>query len=294
MQPILDLYATSLLLRGLADNSIAAYRHDLTDFLRVCGLPAEQVTSSDVRRYLAGLRANGLSNASQLRKVIALRQFFRWMTAEGLIADDPTRDLDAPKLAETLPEVLSVKEVQQILLLPDTTRPGGLRDRAMLEVLYGSGVRVSELIAMRPADLLAGKPAFRVVGKGGKERIAPLSGDADYWIERWLSQGRPIFFRPEHPTDRLFIGRTARPLSRQSAWKLVKKYVEQAGITRDVSPHTFRHSFATHLLDHGADLRTIQLLLGHSDISTTQVYTHVSVQRLQEVYTKYHPRGRGA
>jgi len=273
--------------RGLSHNTIEAYQRDLRQHLeRVAAqgvaLPSA-VLESHVILYLGRLRRSGAAPATVMRKVSALRSFYRYLVREEIIAADPTAGLPAPQLLRHLPSVLSIEEVQRLLAQPDPAKPRGLRDRAMLELLYATGLRVSELVGLQRGDVNMDLGLLRCVGKGAKERIVPVGRPALAALEAYLTcrqDASPV----------LFLGNKGRPLTRVAFWRIIARYARQAGIEDPISPHTLRHSFATHMLDGGADLRAIQELLGHANIVTTQIYTHISVDRLREVYRAYHPR----
>lgn len=280
--------------RGLSPASVEAYRRDLEAF---CGwLDREGATGRPdreaLRRYLRALRQRGLSSRSAARALSALRGFFAFGCASLGWTDDPTANLLSPRAGLSLPRAISEKEVDALLAAPDVATPLGLRDRAMLELLYASGLRVSEIVQL-PRDRVDLDSGFlRVTGKGGKERLAPFGASAARWLRQYLAQARPGLDRRHSAA--LFLSTRGGPMTRQRCWQLVERYGRAAGIRGRVTPHSLRHSFATHLLEHGADLRALQMMLGHSDIATTQVYTQVSRSRLRSVYDRYHPRaGRG-
>ncbi len=280
--------------RGLARNTLESYGRDLRDFSEwvKAGAAGEHLHSGAmVLGYLDHLRREGRSTATVARRLAALRAFYAYLDQERGLAVDPTRHLQSPKLERRLPEVLTVSEVTALLALPDLSQPTGVRDRAMLELLYATGIRVSELIALDLNDWTPEPPRLRCRGKGGKERVIPVGREAVRMVTRYLEDGRRRLLRGRDPGV-LFLNHRGARMTRQGFWKLVKKYAEQAGIRKVIGPHTLRHSFATHLLERGADLRAVQEMLGHADISTTQIYTHVSSRRLQEVYQAAHPRAR--
>jgi integrase/recombinase XerD len=218
------------------------------------------------------------------------RRFYRWAVREGLCQTDPTVRMDAPKQRMRLPGTLTESQVEALLAAPDIHESLGLRDRAMLELLYASGLRVSELVELKSVHVGLNEGVLRIMGKGSKERLVPFGAEAGEWLQRYLSQGRPLILGNQ-VSDALFVTGRGGPMTRQMFWKLIKKYALLAGITQPLSPHTLRHAFATHLLNHGADLRVVQMLLGHADISTTQVYTHVARERLRQLHARHHPRG---
>lgn len=278
--------------KGLASNSIISYRRDLQEFvdhLRRERKGAAAASRDDIRQFLAALYRRGLSARSVARHLVALRNFFRFLAREGRITTDPTTELDAPQFGQTLPKFLAADEVEALLRQPDPGTPAGLRDRAMLELLYATGMRVSELIRLRGEDFQLNLGIVRCQGKGSKERLIPVGKSAVRAVEDYARQGRAqIAKRLTSPN--FFLNQRGGPLSRVGFWKILRNYGRAAGIRAPLSPHVVRHSFATHLLERGADLRSIQLMLGHSDISTTQIYTHVVKERLKQVYQAHHPR----
>jgi integrase/recombinase XerD len=278
--------------KGLAENSISSYRRDLIDFcdfLRSRGKDFENAGRDDVRAFLAALYGRGMGARSVARHLISLRSFFRFLAKENRLHTDPTADVDAPKLEQTLPRYLTTGEVDTLLKQPDISTPLGLRDDAMLQLLYATGVRVSELVRLRCSDLDSGVGIVRCLGKGNKERLIPVGEAALRAVDTYVRGGRSNFCK-KGPEPFLFLNHRGGPLSRVGFWKILAKYGRQAGISFPLAPHLLRHSFATHLLERGADLRSIQLMLGHSDISTTQIYTHVLTERLKQVYQNHHPR----
>jgi len=288
-----ELFLDALWLEsGLSENTLAAYRNDLQHFAVWLDAQARtlfQVQSQDISRYLAERHVQGCSARSDARLLSSLRRFYRYQLRERRMPYDPTVALDSPRLGRPLPGTLSEQEVEALLLAPDVTRVIGLRDRCMLEILYAAGLRVSELVGLEVQQLNRQRGLVRIIGKGDKERLVPLGDEALGWVENYLRQARPDLLRG-HGGDALFPGQGGRPITRQTFWHRIKRYAAQAGIRRSLSPHTLRHAFATHLLNHGADLRVVQLLLGHSDLSTTQIYTHVARQRLKDLHAAHHPR----
>lgn len=277
--------------KGLAANSVRAYAADLRHFgqwLADRGTPLERVERVDLVRYFQALRNAGISARSVARALAAIRGLFRFLVAEKHLTKDPTENVETPKLWTTLPKALAAPEVEALLAAPDRTTTLGERDFAMLEVLYATGLRVSELIRIRLDELVLDAGFLRTIGKGSKERIVPFGDSAKDAVVAWIEGGRRRLDR--HGDAALFLSNRGRPLSRQSVWMMISKYARAAGIRAPISPHVLRHSFATHLLEHGADLRSVQMMLGHSDISTTQIYTHVSRARLQRIYEEFHPR----
>jgi integrase/recombinase XerD len=279
--------------RGLSENTLAAYRRDLASFARWAGkrsLEPENAGRADLQAYLASLLAAGRSPRSAARVLSCLRGFFRFLLREGLRDDDPSLDLEAPRLGRPLPKTLSEKEVEALLAAPDTGEALGMRDRCMFEVLYACGLRVSELTGLTLSQISLAQGVLRVTGKGGKERLVPIGEEALHWLQRYVMTARPELLRGR-TSDALFPGRDGGPITRQAFWYRIRHHARSAGIARPLSPHVLRHAFATHLVNHGADLRVVQLLLGHSDLSTTQIYTHVARARLQELHDRHHPRG---
>jgi len=281
--------------RDLADNSVASYKRDINRYITF--LENEKIETWDqIDRYLIvlflqRLKEQGQSENSIIRMTSSLRQFHQFLRQEKITEKDPMQYVETPKKAETLPKVLSLDEVDQLLNTPDTTREIGLRDRAILEVMYATGLRISELVHLKMDELHLTMGFIQTVGKGNKERIIPIGGEAVKWLDDYLENGRPIFLsRASDESPYVFLNARGSGLSRQGVWKNLKKMVQQTNIKQNVTPHMLRHSFATHLLENGADLRIVQELLGHSDISTTQIYTHITKARMKDVYDEYHPR----
>jgi integrase/recombinase XerD len=293
MGPYIDAFLEHLIVeRGLSQNSLEAYRRDLARYAGYLKGRQKQVMALDrteVPRYLLVLRETGLSPRSVSRHLSSIRQFHRFLVREHHATDDPTAHLESPRPWRRLPMVLTGEEVERLLAPRETTHPQDFRDLAMLEVLYASGLRVSELVSLRLADLDLTVGTVRVLGKGDKERLVPLGDAAAASLRAYLTHGRPRLEK-RRPSPHLFLGRHGRKLTRQMFWHLLKRYAAAAGITKRVTPHTLRHSFATHLLERGADLRSVQMMLGHADIGTTQIYTHLSRAHLKAVYDKHHPR----
>ena len=279
--------------KGLSRNTLAAYLSDLQrfkDFVQQERLPALQdLTPDHITGYLAKRRQQGVAARTLARELVSIKTLYRFLREEGTLAVDPTEQISTPQQRQVLPDVLSLDEVEQLLEAPDTDTSLGKRDAAMLEVLYATGLRVSELVEMYLGDVHAITGYIKVRGKGGKERLVPMGEVAAGRVEDYVLTGRPELAKGRQAAA-LFINRSARGLTRQALWKIVKKYVGQVAIHKSISPHTLRHSFATHLLAGGADLRSLQHMLGHVDISTTQIYTHVVQHRLRAVYTEHHPR----
>ncbi|HEX7630200.1 MAG TPA: site-specific tyrosine recombinase XerD [Candidatus Methylomirabilis sp.] len=291
--PDLDRFLEHLVVeRGLRQNSMEAYHRDLARYLTYLTDRGKQPTAldrTDVSRYLLALRETELNPRSVARHLSAIRQFHRFLVREERATEDPTAHLEAPRPWQRLPVVLSSEEVDQLLAVRAAVTPQALRNQAMLELIYASGLRVSELIGLRLASLDLGIGIVRVVGKGDKERLVPVGETAANSLRAYLRDGRPRLEKGR-PSDSLFLGRHGQGLTRQMFWQLVKKIARTAGITKTVTPHTLRHSFATHLLERGADLRSVQVMLGHADIGTTQIYTHLSRTHLKAIYDKFHPR----
>ncbi len=280
--------------RGLSRNSLEAYDRDLRRYLGrlgACGVSAAgQVARAHISGFLVELAGYGLSPVTLARTISAIRGFHRFLSGEGLAPSDPSADLESPKPPQRLPEVLDYPSIERLLSQPDPSSPLGLRDRAMLELMYACGLRVSELLALSLKDLFFGEGFLRCLGKGSKERLIPVGGSAVEWVCRYAGEARPALAGKQE-TETLFLNCRGRPLSRMGFWKILKSYAAKAGIRKRVHPHILRHSFATHLLEGGADLRSVQEMLGHADISTTQIYTHVDREYLKEVHRQFHPRG---
>lgn len=280
--------------KNLADNTITAYEFDLKRFneyiLSAKITSLEAVKSEDISRYIYTLYDLGLVEASIARNLSAIRTFYRFLFAEGDLKSNPTALVDTPKLTTKLPKVLSITEVLSLLEQPDLSDRLGIRDRAMLEFLYATGVRVSELIQIKLRDLSAENKLVRVIGKGRKERLVPCGEVALHFVQRYIKEVRNSLIKPaSRPMDYLFLNWRGNPMTRMGFWKILQRYCKKAGIKQKISPHTLRHSFATHLLEGGADLRAVQEMLGHSDISTTQIYTHLDREYLLEVHKTFHP-----
>lgn len=280
--------------RGLSANTLASYQSDLRHCARwlqaskAAGLL--QARRDQLLAYLADGVEKGVQPRTSARRLSTFRQFFQWALRENLLGIDPTAQIEAPRLGRPLPKSLSEAEVDALLEAPDTGTPEGLRDRAMLEVLYATGLRVSELVGLQPDQISLTQGLVRVIGKGGKERLVPLGDEAVSWVGRFMSGARADLLGGQ-PCVALFPTRRRSGMTRQAFWYRIKKHAQVAGIRQALSPHTVRHAFATHLVNHGADLRVVQLLLGHSSLSTTQIYTHVARERLQALHAQHHPRG---
>ena len=278
---------------GLAANTLVAYRRDLTLFAdwlgREHGRALAAASETDLRQYALSRHA-GSAPTSTNRRLTVFKRFFRWAVRERLIDADPTLKLDSARQPLRVPKTLSEGQVEALLAAPVVETPLGLRDRAMLELLYASGLRVSELVTLKTVHVSFVECALHVTGKGSKERLVPFGEEALCWIERYVAEARPAILE-RRSSDALFVTGRGGPMTRQMFWKLIKAHALRAGITAPLSPHTLRHAFATHLLNHGADLRAVQMLLGHADISTTTIYTHVARERLKQLHALHHPRG---
>ena len=273
--------------RKMSPNTVASYCSDVADFLKSSGADPAKATSSQITDYFA-TRSEELSKRSQARALSALRSFFDWAIMEDIRSDNPCDNIDSPKLGRYLPAVLSIEEVDRIIESVDCSTPKGIRDRAILETLYGSGLRVSEAVGLRISDIFLDKRFLRIIGKGDKQRIVPMGGSEAAAIEAYL-QVREIPAGPDYD-DILFLNRFGKSLSRVSMFKMIKEQAVLAGIFKDISPHTFRHSFATHLIENGADLRAVQEMLGHESILTTEIYTHIDSSTWQAAVLEHHPR----
>lgn len=279
--------------RGLSQNTLAAYRADLTGLARwlaQSGVALTDATRDQLMRYIAARVEGGARPRSTARQLSSIRRFFRHQVTQGRLADDPSARIDMPRLGRPLPKSLTEGEVERLLNAPPADKPLGIRDRAMLEVLYSSGLRVTELVELRLDQMNLRQGLVRVVGKGDRERLVPLGEEAQAWLDRHLREARPELLRGR-VSDYVFPTSRGDYMTRQAFWHLIKRYAAAADIATRLSPHTLRHAFATHLLNHGADLRAVQMLLGHSDLSTTQIYTHVARERLKQVHADHHPRG---
>lgn len=280
--------------RGLSDNSLNSYRRDLEAYARSLdgsvSLTLTQADDVNLNQYLVERYKKGFSARSTARFLSAVRGFYQYCYRESLIQHDPTLRVEMPKLGKPLPKTLGETDVEALLAAPSLDDPLEFRDKAMLELLYACGLRVSELVGLTTYDLNLRQGVVRMMGKGSKERLVPMGEEAIYWLQRYLVEARGFLLRSPD-SDVLFPSSRGQQMTRQTFWHRIKHYVVIAGISAEVSPHTLRHAFATHLLNHGADLRVVQLLLGHSDLSTTQIYTHVARHRLQELHQRHHPRG---
>jgi integrase/recombinase XerD len=279
--------------RGLSENTLGAYRADLVALsqrLSRRGQDLVKAGRADILDYIAWRVEKGAKPRSTARQLSSFRRFYRYMLREGVIGEDPTAQIAMPKIGRALPQSLTEEEVEALLAAPNVSEPLGHRDRAMLEVLYATGVRVSELINLRMTQVNLNQGVLRIVGKGDRERLIPLGDEAQDWLRDFIDGPRAEILL-ERQTDYLFPTRRGDRMTRQAFWHIIKRYAKKAGINKKLSPHTVRHAFATHLLNNGADLRVVQLLLGHSDVSTTQIYTHVARERMKELHSRHHPRG---
>ncbi|BCM25975.1 site-specific tyrosine recombinase XerD [Methyloradius palustris] len=293
-QSLLDEFIDRIWLEeGLARNTLDSYRQDLSQFAvwlqKQLTKNLAEVSQGDIQQYLA-YRFPTSKPRSVSRLIASLRRLYRFALRENKISIDPTLQIDSPKLPRSLPKSLSEDEVESLLQAPNLDDPIGLRDRAMLEVLYASGLRVSELVGLKVTEVSLSDGVVRATGKGSKTRLVPLGEEAVEWVARYLNEGRPEILQ-KRLSDSLFVTQRGASMTRQAFWYLIKRYALLAGIHKPMSPHVLRHAFATHLLNHGADLRVVQMLLGHADISTTQIYTHVARERLKQLHSMHHPRG---
>ncbi len=293
--PLLDEWLEHLIVeRNLSENTVDAYRRDVAEFLAYFKSPPapglEQITAAALTGYFKTLLDNKIAARSRGRKLSAIRMFYRHLVAQKHVNADPTQNMENPGAAKYLPKVLNAKQVDALLEQPDQDAKEGLRDAAMLELLYSTGMRVSELVNVKSADLNMTGGYIMTMGKGAKERVIPLGERALDMVKRYYGKARPLYIKKTNP-EALFLTRLGRPMTRQMFWRLIKKYAVKAGISAQISPHVLRHSFATHLLERGADLRAVQMMLGHSSMTTTQIYTHINRTRLAEIQAKAHPRG---
>lgn len=294
MDNFIDIFISYLSVeRGLSRNTIVSYRRDLQDYLDY--LTGQKVNSLDkadrsrITDFMHELKRLGLNANSIARKLAAIKSFYRFLVREKILKQDLTSLLESPKLWRKIPDTLSFQEVENLIDQPDLGKKGGIRDRAILELLYATGMRVSELTQLKVQDVNLDVGFVRCLGKGNKERIVPLGRKAIGWVNKYIEKERPYFLK-KAATESLFLTRLHKRISRQSVWKMLKRYARRARIRKEIHPHILRHSFATHLLERGADLRSVQEMLGHSDISTTQIYTHINKDRLRTIHKKFHPR----
>lgn len=296
MRKFIDEYLAVLKLeKNLSDNSVKSYKSDLTRLLNFLVdkkiSDYNEVDHHIISQFLQLLKSNGLTGSSASRYLSSLRGFFSYLYANNYIMKDPTERVSSAKVIRKLPEVLSLYEIEKILEQPDTSDKLGLRDKAILELFYSSGLRVSELIELKISDLFLDDEVIRVLGKGSKQRIVPVGSSAVKWLREYILKSRPLLEQRIRSKNYIFLNLRGTKLSRMGVWKIVERYTKEAGIKKEVHPHTFRHSFATHLLEGGADLRSVQEMLGHSDISTTQIYTHIDREYIKQVHKDFHPRG---
>lgn len=296
MEIFLKEYLTTLKLeRNLSGNTVSSYKNDISSllgFLETLDITdPSQVSKKELNSFFSSLSKTGLSSNSAARYYSSIKGFFRYLFIQNYIKENPMEKVSSPKLKKGLPLVLSVTEVDSILSRPDTSNVLGLRDKALLELLYACGVRVSELLGLKVSDLFFNEEMIRVFGKGSKERLVPVGRSAVKWVNEYLIKSRPMLEKKHKSENFLFLNKRGTKLSRMGIWKIVDKYVKDAGIKKEVHPHTFRHSFATHLLEGGADLRAVQEMLGHADISTTQIYTHIDREYIKQMHKDFHPRG---
>ncbi|MFB0968864.1 MAG: site-specific tyrosine recombinase XerD [Pseudomonadales bacterium] len=294
-QNLIDKYIDSLWLeKGLSQNTLDSYQRDLkalTKWLDESNRSLQSVRREDLLKYLADRMGSGIKARSTARALSCLRSFYRYLLREKVIKVDPTLRIENPKLGRPLPDSLTESDVERLLAAPDLTTPIGIRDRAMLEVLYACGLRVTELVSLRLTDMNLRQGVLRVMGKGSKERLVPLGEEAISWLQRFIQDSRDELLKKNLSEDVVFPSNQGKMMTRQTFWHRIKIHAQDAGIKKKLSPHTLRHAFATHLVNHGADLRVVQLLLGHSDLSTTQIYTHIAQQRMKELHAEHHPRG---
>ncbi len=292
---LIDLFQDNLWVeRGVSDNTLSAYGSDLRGLAEAPSATLDrrlhEAPRSDLMAHLAKRVQAGAQPRTTARLLSSLRRFYRYLLREGRIESDPSALIEAPKLGRSLPKSLTERDVETLLAIPRIEDALGLRDRAMLELLYACGLRVSELVGLTLTEVSLTQGVVRIFGKGGKERLVPMGEESIEWLERYLRQGRAELLGG-HLSEALFVTRRGDSMTRQAFWYLIKRYALAAGINKPISPHTLRHAFATHLLNHGADLRVLQMLLGHSDLSTTQIYTHVARERLKSLHAQHHPRG---
>jgi integrase/recombinase XerD len=295
MDELTQTYLDYLIIeKGLSHNTILSYSEDLIRFLNFLEKnkinAIHGVDTTTILAWLIDLAKNGLSAKSRARHLISIRGFFKYLLNEKIIIANPLKNVDIPKTGLSLPKFMTVQEVSDLLDVPDIRKPRELRNAAMMEIMYGSGLRVSELVSLKLQDINLDANVVRVMGKGSKERMVPFGSHAGNITQKWIKQGRPALLNGIS-TPYLFFARGGKPMTRQGFWKILKKYGTLAKLSKNITPHTLRHSFATHLLEGGADLRSVQTLLGHSDISTTQIYTHISRDYLIKMHRQYHPRG---
>ncbi len=291
-QDSIDLFVDAMWLEsGLSKNTLSAYRSDLNRFAKfLLNKDLNQVSQADVQGFLAVMMAEGTKASSSARVLSTLRRYYRYQIRQNTVSADPCAQVLSPKQGRPLPKAMSEQQVEDLLGAPDVETPLGLRDRAMLETLYATGLRVTELVELSLLEVSLQVGVVRIIGKGNKERLVPLGEQAIDWIERYQQSARPELLK-ERMSDAMFVTSRGAGMTRHAFWHIIKKYALVAGIQQGLSPHTLRHAFATHLINHGADLRSVQMLLGHADLSTTQIYTHIARERLQSMHAQHHPRG---
>ena len=294
MDQLLDSFLAYITVeKGLSKNTLESYGRDVRKFLTFLEEghieTVHEIKYENILDFLSSFKKQGFSDTTTVRTIVSIKQFFKYLLLEKIIKEDPTSQIHTPKMKKSIPGVISLEDVEKILSAPDESTPEGLRDLAMLEVLYATGIRVSELIHLKLNEVNFEMGFVIVYGKGSKERIVPMGEQAQEKLKTYMEHSRSTLLKQKDCKE-LFVTRRGKAMTRQGFWKLIKTYALKANITKPISPHTLRHSFATHLLERGADLRTIQIMLGHSDISTTQIYTHVENERLKEIHKKYHPR----
>ena len=296
MEPFLNEYLSVLRLeRNLSENTILSYKNDLTSFLSFLEQKKvddpSQISINHITNFFKTLNESGLTSTTSARYFSSIKGFFIYILMNKYIKENPIERLSSPKLSKNLPVVLTVEEINSIIDLPDTNTKLGLRDKSMLELLYACGTRVTEIINLKVSDLFFKEEIIRVFGKGSKERIVPIGSSAIHWVEEYLLKSRPLLEKKLKSENIVFLNNRGMKISRMGVWKIINRYTAQSDVKREVHPHTFRHSFATHLLEGGADLRAVQEMLGHADISTTQIYTHIDRNYIKQVHKEFHPRG---
>ncbi|UCH66164.1 MAG: site-specific tyrosine recombinase XerD [Ignavibacterium sp.] len=296
MEQFLKEYLSVLRLeRNLSENTIISYKNDLTSLLNFLGqkniVDPSQISIDHITNFFKSLNKLDLSSTTSARYFSSIKGFFNYLSINKYIKDNPVERLSAPKLSKNLPVVLTVEEINSIINLPVTNTTLGLRDKALLELLYACGTRVTEIITLKISDLFFNEEIIRVFGKGSKERIVPIGSSAIHWVDEYLLKSRPLLEKKLKSENIVFLNNRGMKLSRMGVWKIINRYTIESGVKREVHPHTFRHSFATHLLEGGADLRAVQEMLGHADISTTQIYTHIDRDYIKQVHKEFHPRG---